>query len=127
VFSEVRASSQASFASRVWTNSSSRFILCSVANNGDGGARELLAEKVRELICEEWQGEGAGGSLERALLYQRLLEEGVEVPNYQMSAMLNALRVGGLITVWLRPQREEEVRKHGDLLITGLSPELCDS
>jgi hypothetical protein len=38
------------------------------------------------------------------------------------------LRVGGLITVLLRPQRsEEEVRKHGDLLITGLSPELCDS
>jgi hypothetical protein len=123
-FSEGRASSKASFASRVWTNSSSRFILCSVTN-GDG-ARELLAEKVRELICEEWE-EGVGGSLESALVYQRLLEEGVEVPDYQMSAILNALRVGGLITVWLRPQREEEVRKHGDLLITGLSPELCDS
>jgi hypothetical protein len=116
-FSEVR--------SRVWTNSSSRFILCSVANYGDG-AREL-AKKVREVICEEWE-EGAGGSLESAVVHQRLLEEGVEVPDYQMSAILNALRVGGLITVRLRPQRgEEEVRKHGDLLITGLSPELCDS
>lgn len=115
-FSEVR--------SRVWTNSSSRFILCSVANYGYS-AREL-AKRVCEVICEEW--EDAGGSLESAVVHQRLLEEGVEVPDYQMSAILNALRVGGLITVWLRPQRgEEEVRKHGDLLITGLSPELCDS
>jgi hypothetical protein len=96
-----------------------------VANKGDGGTRELLAEKVRELICEEW--EGAEGTLESAVIYQRLLEEGVEVPNYQMSAILNAFRVGALMTVWLRPQREEEVRKHGDLLIIGVSPELCDS
>ena len=97
-----------------------------MANYGYG-ARELLAKKVREVICQEWE-EGAGGSLESAVVHQRLLEEGVEVPDYQMSAILNALRVGGLITVWLRPQRgEEEVRKHGDLLITGLSPELCDS
>ncbi|HZC00874.1 MAG TPA: hypothetical protein VE844_05795 [Gammaproteobacteria bacterium] len=96
-----------------------------MANYGDG-AREL-AKKVREVICEEWE-EGAGGSLESAVVHRRLLEEGVEVPDYHMSAILNALRVGGLITVWLRPQRGEEgVRKHGDLLITGLSPELCDS
>jgi hypothetical protein len=99
-----------------------------VAKSGDGGARELLAEKVREVICEEWEGLGGGGSLESALLYQRLLEEGVEVPDYQMSAILNAFRVGALITVLLRPQRgEEEVRKHGDLLISGVSPDLCDS
>jgi hypothetical protein len=91
--------------------------------NGDGG-REL-SEKVREVICEEW--EGAGGSLESAVVYQRLLEEGVEVSNYQMSAILNAFRVGSLITVLLRPQREEEVRKHGDLLICGVSADLCDS
>jgi hypothetical protein len=91
--------------------------------NGDGG-REL-AEKVREVICAEWAG--AGGSLESAVVYQRLLEEGVEVPNYQMSAILNAFRVGNLITVLLRPQREEEVRKHGDLLISGVSADLCDS
>ena len=93
-----------------------------MANRDD--TREL-AEKVREVICEEW--EGAGGSLESAVVYQRLLEEGVEVPNYQMSAILNAFRVGSVITVLLRPQREDEVRKHGDLLISGVSPELCDS
>jgi hypothetical protein len=91
--------------------------------NGDGG-REL-AEKVRKVICQQW--EGAGGSLESAVVYQRLLEEGVDVPNYQMSAILNAFRVGRLITVLLRPQREEEVRKHGDLLISGVSPDLCNS
>jgi hypothetical protein len=91
--------------------------------NGDN-AREL-AEKVREVICEEWQG--AGGPLESAVVYQRLLEEGVEVPNYQMSAILNAFKVGGLITAPPGPQREEDVRKHGDLLIRGVSSELCNS
>jgi hypothetical protein len=91
--------------------------------NSDGG-REL-AEKVRKVICEEW--EGAGGSLESAIVYRLLLEEGLEVPDYQMSAILNAFRVGRLITVLLRPQREEEVRRHGDLLISGVSPELCNS
>ena len=91
--------------------------------NGEGG-REL-AEKVREILCEEW--ERAGGYLESTVVYRLLLEEGLEVPNYQMSAIFNAFRVGGLITVVLRPQREEEVRKHGDLLISGVSPDLCNS
>jgi hypothetical protein len=90
------------------------------ANN----AREL-AEKVREVICEEWQG--AGGSLYSAVIYQRLLEEGVEVPGYQMSAILNSFKVGGLITASLRTQREEDVREHGDFLITSVHSELCNS
>jgi hypothetical protein len=91
--------------------------------NGDN-AREL-AEKVREVICEEWQG--AGGSLQSAVVYERLLEEGVEVPDYQMSAILNAFKVGGLITAPPGSQREEEVRKHGDLLIQSVSSDLCNS
>jgi hypothetical protein len=90
-----------------------------MANGQD--TREL-AERVREVICEEWQG--AGGSLESAVVYQRLLEEGVEVPGYQMSAILNAFKLGGLITAPPKPQREEDVRKHGDLLITGVSSDL---
>ena len=89
----------------------------------DGG-REL-AEKVREVICEEWAG--AEGSLESAVVYRLVLEERSEVPDYQMSAILNAFRVGGLLTVLLRPQREEEVRKHGDLLISGVRSDLCNS
>jgi hypothetical protein len=84
-----------------------------------------LAEKVRQVICAEWQG--AGGSLQSAVVYQRLLEEGVEVPAYQMSAILNAFKVGGLIAASVGAQREEEVRKHGDLLIRGVSSELCHS
>ena len=92
--------------------------------NGDD-AREL-AERVREAICEEWQG--AGGSLQSAVVYKRLLEEGVEVPGYQMSAILNAFKVGGLIMALAGSQREEaEVRKHGDLLIRGVSSDLCNS
>jgi hypothetical protein len=84
-----------------------------------------LAEKVRQVICAEWQG--AGGSLQSAVVYQRLLEEGVEVPAYQMSAILNAFKVGSLIVTSVGAQREEEVRKHGDLLIRGVSSELCHS
>ena len=86
-------------------------------------ARELT-EKVREAICEEWQG--LGGSLYSALIYERLLEEGVEVPAYQMSAVLNAFKVGSLITASLRTQREDEVRKHGDFLIKSVHSELCN-
>jgi hypothetical protein len=84
-----------------------------------------LAKNVREILCEEWQV--AGGSLYSAVIYRRLLEEGVEVPAYQMSAILNAFKVGSLITASLRTQREEEVRKHGDFLITSMHSELCTS
>jgi hypothetical protein len=97
---------------------------CSVPANAPHDAPEL-AEKVREAICAEWQA--AGGALRSAVVHQRLLEKGVEVPAYQMSAILNAFRVGGLIAVSLAPQREEDVRKHGDLLIRGVSSELCHS
>ncbi|MDQ3833414.1 MAG: hypothetical protein M3315_07230 [Actinomycetota bacterium] len=91
----------------------------------NGDVAQVLAEKVREVICEEWQG--VGGSLQSVVVYQRLLEEGVEVPDYQMSAILNAFKVGRLITAPPRPQREADVRKHGDLLITGVSSDLCGS
>ena len=85
-----------------------------------------LAERVREVICKEWQG--AGDSLKSAVVYKRLLEEGVEVSSYQMSAILNAFKVGGLIAASLGPQREEvAVRKHGDLLIRDVRSDLCTS
>ena len=84
-----------------------------------------LAEKVREALWAEWQD--AGGSLQSAVVYGRLLEEGVEVPGYQMSAILNAFKVGSLITASLRTQREEEVREHGDFLITSVHSALCNS
>jgi len=87
-------------------------------------AREL-AEKVREALCMEWQG--AKGSLQSAVVYRRLLEEGVEVPGYQMSAILNSFRVGGLITAPHRPQCEEDIREHGDLLVMSVHSDLCHS
>ena len=71
----------------------------------------------------EWQS--AGGSLQSAVVYRRLLEEGIEVPGYQMSAILNSFKVGGLITAPHRNQREEEVREHGDLLVMSVHSDLC--
>lgn len=91
----------------------------------DGDPGRTLAEKVREVICDEWTGEG--GTLESVVVYRRLLKEGAEVPDYAMSAVLNAFRVGGLITVPPRDPREEEVRKHGDLSINDVNPDLCRS
>jgi hypothetical protein len=44
-----------------------------------------------------------------------------------MSAILNSFKVGGLITVPHRPQREEDVREHGDLVIMGVRSDLCHS
>jgi hypothetical protein len=87
--------------------------------------RELLAQKVREALWAEWQG--AGCSLQSYVVYRRLVDEGVEVPGYQMSAILNSFKVGGLITVPHRPQREEDVREHGDLVIMGVRTDLCHS
>jgi hypothetical protein len=109
-----------------WTTGPLTGYLRSVATTPTN-AREL-AEKVREAICEEWQGQG--GSLYSALIYERLLEDGVvEVPPYQMSAVLDAFKVGSLITASLRTQREEEeeVRKHGDFLIKSVHSDLCNS
>ena len=97
---------------------------CWVTTNAHDASE--LAERVRQVICKEWQG--AGDSLKSAVVYQRLLEEGVEVSSYQMSAILNAFKVGGLITASLGPQREEvAVRKHGDLLIRDVRSDLCTS
>jgi hypothetical protein len=67
------------------------------------------------------------GSLQSAVVYRRLMEEGVEVPGYQMSAILNSYKVGGLITAPHRLQCEEDVREHGDLLIVGVHSALCHS
>jgi hypothetical protein len=93
--------------------------------NTTNNAREL-AQKVREALWAEWQG-AAGGSLQSAVVYRRLVDEGVEVPGYQMSAILNSFKVGSLITASLRTQREEDVREHGDFLITSVHSELCNS
>jgi hypothetical protein len=84
---------------------------------------EELAEKVRDAICEEWHR--AGSSLHSTVIYERLLAEEVEVADYQMSAILSAFVVGRLITLTHRRGREEETRKHGDVLISGVSPDLC--
>jgi hypothetical protein len=43
-----------------------------------------------------------------------------------MSAVLNAFKVGGLITASLCTQREEDVREHGDFLITSVHSDLCN-
>jgi hypothetical protein len=125
LFSEAQALSQASSFAQLDVGPLPLTVYSfSVAVANGYQAREL-AEKVRKVICEQWQG--AGGSLHSAVIYQRLLEEGVEVPGYQMSAVLNAFKVGGLIAASLRLQCEEDVREHGDFLITSVHSDLCNS
>ena len=86
-------------------------------------AEKELAEKVRDVICEEWQR--AGDSLESAVIYDRLLAQEVEVADYQMSAILNAFVVGRLITRTPRQQRAEETRNNGHVLRRSVSLALC--
>jgi hypothetical protein len=63
-----------------------------------------------------------GGDLSRApRSINSSWRKDIEVPWYQISAILNACKVGGLTTAPSGLQCEETVRKHGGLLITGVS------
>jgi hypothetical protein len=91
-----------------------------------GGYRKQRSRTGREGTRDHLRGVARRrGSLQSTVVYWRLLEEGVVVPGYQMSAILNSFKVGGLITAAPGPQREEDVREHGHLLIRGVRSDLC--
>ena len=66
-----------------------------------------------------------GGDLSRAAWsINSSCRKDIEVTWYQMSANLNACKVGGLTMAPPGLQCEEAVRKHGGRLITGVSSNL---
>ena len=90
---------------------------------------EELARKVMRIVCDERP------SLENKLpslaIYDRLREDGVELPDY---AMRDAIyRLGDLIRFFLGgpqnpddPADDEAVRTHGGITIVGAKTEFCD-
>jgi hypothetical protein len=85
---------------------------------------DKLSDKVIEILCAEWR---PGVSLRSSEIYTRLIEDGVEVPDYAMSEVLEALNGGGLIKVPFDRPGEDAKRRHGDLTITYVDPHLCEA
>ncbi len=84
-----------------------------------------LRAKIIDIICEGWPT--PVNYLESAAIYERLITEGIEVPDRDMSKVLLQLAEDGRIklAVEVAPTDESAVRNHGSMTIQDVSPELC--
>ena len=88
-----------------------------------------LGGKIKAIICE-WSKRVKGGTepdsyLESATIYERLISEGVEVPDHAMSEILVELAKGGQIKLTMDTRPSDEPHKYGSMTIRGVSSELC--
>ena len=88
-----------------------------------------LGGKIKAIICE-WSREVREGTeperyLRSATIYERLISEGVEVPDHAMSEILVELAKTGQIKLTFDTTRSDEPRKYGSMTIHKVSPELC--
>ena len=88
-----------------------------------------LGGKIKAIICE-WskrieEGLETDEHLESAAIYERLMREGVEVPDHAMSEILVELASSGQIKLTMDGRRSAEPRKYGSMSIRGVSPALC--
>ena len=88
-----------------------------------------LGGKIKSIICE-WskrtkEGTESDGYLESAIIYERLISEGVEVPDHAMSEILVELAKGGQIKLTMDTRPSDEPSKYGSMTIHSVSPELC--
>ncbi len=86
-------------------------------------AVEGLARRVMVAICREWPR--SKGSLDSSVVYTRLMEEGVQPPDYAMCDALKRLD-GWFITPYLGRRSEDQIRVHGGMRIGGVNTSLCD-
>ena len=88
-----------------------------------------LGGKIKAIICEWWKlvGEGAAPAehLESSTIYERLISEGVEVPDHAMSEILVELARGAQIKLTMDSRPSRDPRKYGSMTIRSVSPELC--
>jgi hypothetical protein len=88
-----------------------------------------LGGKIKAIICEWWNvvGERAEPAehLESSTIYERLVDEGVEVPDHTMSEILVELAKGGQIKLTMDSRRSRDPRKYGSMTVHSVSPELC--
>jgi hypothetical protein len=88
-----------------------------------------LGGKIKAIICE-WSKRAKEGTepdeyLESATIYERLVSEGVEVPDHAMSEILVELAQGGQIKLTMDTKPSSNPRKYGSMTIHSVSPELC--
>lgn len=88
-----------------------------------------LGVKIKALICE-WskrveEGLEPDNYLESDTIYERLVSEGVEVPDHAMSEILVELASSGQIKLTMDSRRSAEPRKYGSMTIHKVSRELC--
>ena len=84
---------------------------------------EELARKVMGVICREWPR--LRSSLDSSVIYTRLIEEGVDPPDYAMHDALNRLD-GWFIRPYLGRRSDDQIRVHGGVSIGGVNTDLCD-
>jgi hypothetical protein len=88
-----------------------------------------LGGKIKAIICEWWSlvGEGAEPAeyLESSSIYERLISEGIEVPDHAMSEILVELAKGGQIKLTMDGRPSRDPNKYGSMTIRSVSPELC--
>jgi hypothetical protein len=88
-----------------------------------------LGRKIKAIICE-WSKRLKEGTepekyLRSATIYDRLINEGVEVPDHAMSEILVELARDGQIKLTFDTRPSGEPRKYGSMTIHGVSTELC--
>jgi hypothetical protein len=88
-----------------------------------------LGGKIKAIICEWWNVVGEGTQpaehLESSTIYERLISEGIEVPDHAMSEILVELAKGGQIKLTMDGRPSRDPRKYGSMTIRSVSPELC--
>jgi hypothetical protein len=88
-----------------------------------------LGGKIKAIICE-WSKRAKEGTepdeyLESVTIYERLVSEGVEVPDHAMSEILVELAQGGQIKLTMDTKPSSNPHKYGSMTIHSVSPELC--
>ncbi len=88
-----------------------------------------LGGKIKAIICEWWkrveEGTEPAEYLESSAIYERLISEGVEVPDHAMSEILVELAQGGQIKLTMDTRPSRDPRKYGSMAIYSVRPELC--
>ena len=90
-----------------------------------------LGGKIIAIICEWWKLVGKETEpaeyLESSTIYERLISEGVEVPDHAMSEILVELAKGGQIKLTMDGKPSRDPRKYGSMTIRRVKPELCSN
>ena len=90
-----------------------------------------LGGKIKAIICEWWKLVGKETEpaeyLESSTIYERLISEGVEVPDHAMSEILVELAKDGKIKLTMDGKPSRDPRKYGSMTIRSVKPELCSN